>query len=188
MNIYKFIKFFVVVLCLSALFNGCSLPKFSKPDFSKKPIEPNAMKRAQQNVIDGKGMSLFSGKKRGNGDFLFASANPMWKSALDTLSFMSLSSVDYSGGILITDWYSEDDPDEAIKINIRFLTNEIRADGIIVSLYKRNCVNNICSTKEIENELIYEIKDKILRKAVVYKTQDDKISFENRPKKVFRPD
>ena len=101
---------------------------------------------------------------------------------------MSLSSVDYSGGILITDWYSEDDPDEAIKINIRFLTNEIRADGIIVSLYKRNCVNNICSTKEIENELIYEIKDKILRKAVVYKTQDDKISFENRPKKVFRPD
>ena len=188
MNIYKFIKFFVVVFCLSALFNGCSLPKFSKPDFSKKPIEPNAMKRAQQNVIDGKGMGLFSGKKRGNGDFLFASANPMWKSALDTLSFMSLSSVDYSGGILITDWYSEDDPDEAIKINIRFLTNEIRADGIIVSLYKRNCVNNICSTKEIENELIYEIKDKILRKAVVYKTQDDKISFEKRPKKVYRPD
>tara|TARA_B100000780_G_C21073283_1_gene431973 strand:- start:653 stop:1147 length:495 start_codon:yes stop_codon:yes gene_type:complete len=164
------------------------MPKFPKFDKSKKTIEPNAMKRAQQNVIDGKGMTFLSKKKRGNGDFLFASANPMWKSALDTLSFMSLSSVDYSGGILITDWYSEDNPDEAIKINVRFLTNTIRADGIIVSLYKRNCVNSVCSTREIEDELIYEIKDKILRKAVIYKTQDDKSAFENRPKKAYRPD
>ena len=39
--------------------------------------------------------------------------------------------------LLITDWYSEGNPDEAIKITIRFLSNEIRADGLVVNLYKR---------------------------------------------------
>ena len=77
----KFIKF-IVFLCLSALLSSCGM----MPDFSKRPetIEPNARKRAQQNVIDGKGTSFFSSQK-GDGSFLFASSNPMWKAALDTL-------------------------------------------------------------------------------------------------------
>ena len=185
----NFIKFFIVFFCLTALLAGCgSLPKLKKPDFSKKPIEPNARKRAQQNVIDGKGIQLLKNKKKGGGDFLFASSNPMWKAALDTLDFISLANTDYSGGVLITDWYSEGNPNEAIKITIRFLSNEIRADGMIISLYKRNCINNICSTNEIKNNLIFDIRDKILKTAVIYKEQDDKVTFENRPKRVYRPD
>ena len=190
MNIYKFIKFFILILAFPILLNGCaSVPKFPKPDFSKKKvIEPNARKRAQQNVKDGKGIRLFGGGNKRGGDFLFASANPMWKATLDTLSFISLASVDYSGGILITDWYSEENPNEAIKFNIRFLSNEIRADGIIISLFKRNCVNNICSTKEIKDDLTFEIRDKILKKAIIYKSQADKTASKNRPIKQYRPD
>ena len=112
----------------------------------------------------------------------------MWKSALDVLSFVSLANSDYSGGVIITDWYSQGNPDEAIKITIRFLSNEIRADGMIVNLYKRNCVNNVCSTKEIKSDLVFEIKDKILKKAALYKEQGDKIASENRPEKVFKGD
>ena len=190
MNIYKFIKFFILILAFPILLNGCaSIPKFPKPDFSKKKvIEPNAKLRAQQNVREGKGIKLFSGGNKRGGDFLFASANPMWKATLDTLSFMSLASVDYSGGILITDWYSEENPNEAIKFNIRFLSNEIRADGIVISLFKRNCVNNICSTKEIKDDLILEVKDKILRKAVVYKNQADQLAKKNLPVKQYKSD
>ena len=180
-NNNKFIKI-ILFLCLSALLSSCG----KMPDFSKRPetIEPNARKRAQQNVIDGKGTGFFSSKK-GDGSFLFASSNPMWKAALDTLDFISLANADYSGGVLITDWYSEDNPNEAIKITIRFLSNEIRADGMIINLYKRTCVDNACSTKEIKSDLIFDIKDKILKKAAIYKTQDDKRAFENRPKKKF---
>ena len=186
MIIYKIIKGFLVTLGVAGLLYGCgSLPKLPKP--GSKVIEPNARIRAQQNVAEGRGMKLFKSNKN-SGTFSFASSNPLWKASLDTLNFVSLADADYSGGILITDWYSEGNPDEAIKITIRFLSNEIRADGLVVSLYKRSCVKSVCSTKEIKNELSFEIKDKILRKAVVYKTQDDKISFENRPKKVFRPD
>ena len=177
----KLIKI-IVFLWISSLLSGCGIP-----DFSKRPetIEPNARKRAQQNVIDGKGVQFFKNNK-GDGNFLFASSNPMWKAALDTLDFISLANADYSGGVLITDWYSEDDPNEAIKITIRFLSNEIRADGMIVNLYKRTCVNNICSSRDIKSDLIFDIKDKILKTAAIYKEQDDKIAFENRPKKRYR--
>ena len=185
----KFIFTGISVFSLILLLNSCgSLPKIPKPDWSK-PIEPNATKRAQQNVKDGKGINAnIFGSKKGNGEFLFASSNPMWKAALETLSFIPIANSDYSGGVLITDWYSEDNPNEAIKITIKFLSNKIRADGMIVNLYKRNCINNVCSVKEIEGDLIFDIKDKILRKAALYKNQDNKIKRANQPKKLFKGD
>ena len=177
MIIYKNIKFFLLIFAIASLLYGCTQLNRAKP-----AIEPNGKLRAQQNVIEGKGMKLFKSNKN-NGTFLFASSNPLWKASLDTLSFVSLANADYSGGVLITDWYSEGNPDEAIKITIRFLSNEIRADGLVVSLYKRNCVDNVCSTKEIKSDLNFEIKDKILRTAAIYKIQDDKNFKSNRPKR-----
>lgn len=178
-------KFLLTFFSIFILVTSCgSLPKIPKPDGSK-PIEPNARKRAEQNVKDGKGIKLF--KKRGDsGNFSFASANPMWRATLDTLDFMSIASSDYSGGVIITDWYSEGNLDESIKINIRFLSNEIRSDGIIINLYKRICNGNVCSTKQIDNELIFEIKDKILEKAATYKEQSLEEFLENQPKKVYK--
>ena len=179
-------KFLLILLSIFVLLGGCgTLPKIPKPDWSK-PIEPNAQKRAQQNVIDGKGIKfLGSDKNKSSGNFSFASSNPMWRATLDILDFMSIANSDYSGGLIITDWYSEADPDEAIKINIRFLSNDIRADGINIKLYKRNCKNGVCSTNEINDKLVLEIKDKILKKAAIYKELSDKDYIKNRPKKVF---
>ena len=176
----------MAILSLFILFSGCnSLPKFPKPDWSK-PIEPNAKKRAQQNVIDGKGITFPGSASKGNTNFSFASSNPMWRATLDTLNFLSIANSDYSGGIIITDWYSEGNPDEAIKINIRFLSNEVRADGILINLYKRNCKDNVCFTKEIDDKLILEIKDKILKTAAVYEKQDKIDYLKTRPKKRFK--
>ena len=140
MTFYKTIRSLLIIFCISIIFNGCS--KIPKPDWSK-PIEPNAKKRARQNAIDGKGIGipLFDGNKNG-GDFLFASSNPMWKSTLDTLSFISLANVDYSGGVIITDWYSDGNPDESIKIIVRFLSNEIRTDSIKIIVHSKNCKTN----------------------------------------------
>ena len=182
MSFFKIIKSFLIIFCLSIFLNNCT--KFENP-IGKPPIEPNAMKRAQNNVREGKGLQLFKKNKKG-GDFLFASSNPMWKATLDTLSFMSLANVDYGGGIIITDWYSEEDSNESIKITIRFLSNEIRADGMSVSLHKRTCKNSNCVVKKIKNDLIFDIKDKILRKAAVYKTEEDKKVNKGNSKKVWK--
>ena len=182
MNIYKIIKPFLATFCLVVILNGCG-GNF-KPDWSK-PAEPNAKKRAQQNVKDGKGIGIFGSSKNKTTNFMFASSNPMWRASLDTLDFISLANVDYSGGIIITDWYSEENTNEAIKITIRFLSNEIRADGIVVNLHKRTCKNNNCKVKEIKNDLIFDIKDKILRKAAVYKKDEDKNVKKNKIEKVY---
>ena len=188
MSVFKFFKFFLVILSLSALLSGCSsLPKLKKPDWSKGAIEPDGRKRAQNNVKDGKGIRLFKSKK-GNGNFMFASSNPMWKAALDTLSFVSLANADYSGGVLITDWYSEENPDQAIKITVRFLSNEIRSDGLIVSLYKRNCIKDICSTTELKDDLVLDIQRKILQKAAIYKAEKDSKTKESAPKVTYKGD
>jgi hypothetical protein len=165
MNIFKLIKSLLIAFCIPFILTACT-----KPDWSK-PIEPNGMKRAAANAREGKGIQLFKSNKSNN--FMFASSNPMWRASLDTLDFISLANVDYSGGIIITDWYSEENSNEAIKISIRFLSNEIRADGLIINLHKKTCKNNNCTVKPLKNDLIFDIRDKILKTAVLYKVEDD---------------
>lgn len=168
MFLLAFLSFFVLVVSCG------SLPK---PDWSK-PIEPNAQKRAAENAKQGRGIRLFNKDQKSS----FATSNPMWRATLDILDFMSISSSDYSGGVIITDWYSEGNLDESIKLNIRFLTNEIRSDGINISLYKRTCIGTTCSTKQIDDKIIFELKDKILKKAAIYKEKDINTFIDNRPK------
>ena len=85
-------------------------------------------------------LRLFGGEKKG-GTFDFASSNFLWRATLDTIDFMPLASANYSGGIIITDWYSENNNEgESIKISIRFLSNEIRADAIDVNVFLNNVI------------------------------------------------
>ena len=116
------------------------------------------------------------GKQRG-GVFDFASSNGLWRASLDTIDFMPLSSVNYSGGIIVTDWYSENQsPNESIKISIRFLTNELRSDALDIKIFNRKCSNNLinCKFTETDGVLVTELKKEILKKAAVYKEEDKK--------------
>ena len=92
----------------------------------------------------------------GGGVFEFASSNELWRASLDTIDFMPLASVNYSGGIIITDWYSTDqNSNESIKISIRFLTNEIRSDALDIKVFNKKCVTQSnCVTSEKEGNII----------------------------------
>ena len=99
---------------------------------------------------------------------------------------MSLSSVDYAGGLIITDWYSEGSADEAVKITITFLSNEIRSDGLVIDIRKRNCnQNNQCITKKIDSDLNLKIKDKILRRAAALDKELKVKKRKKRPKQLY---
>src|SRR6056300_1017141 len=92
----------------------------------------------------------------------------MWRASIDLLDFTPLSNVDYSGGIIITDWFSDKNTNENeyLKITIKFLSNEIRADGLDVIIHKKVCdVQNKCSTEKIDSSVNNEIKVAILKKA-----------------------
>ena len=109
-------------------------------------------------------MSLL--EKKGSGNFQFASSNLMWRASLDLLDFTPLSNVDYSGGIIITDWFSESSDQDPIKITVRFLSNEIRADGLKIIIHKKICKKiNDCKIVKIDSTLGQEIKLAILKKA-----------------------
>ncbi len=111
----------------------------------------------------------------GGGAFQFASSNGLWRASLDTIDFMPLSSVNYSGGIIITDWYSDNNnPNESIKISIRFLTNEVRSDALDIKIFNRKCDPGSfnCKFTDSEGTIVAELKNEIIKKAAIYNEQD----------------
>ena len=74
------------------------------PDVKDSPINDAEMRK--RNIEEGRGITL-GGKKGGSGNFDFATSNEMWRAALEILDFVPLSTADYGGGIIITDWYSD---------------------------------------------------------------------------------
>ena len=111
---------------------------------------------------------------KSNTNYDFANSNPLWRATLDTLDFMPLVSANYSGGVVITDWYSENNSfDEAVKISVRFLTNEIRSDALDVNIFVRKCGSNLsnCTTSISNNDLKNELTLSILKKAALYEKQ-----------------
>ena len=144
----------------------------------ENPPDPKA--RVKKNLEEGRGFRLDTAMLGGKGgDFMFASANEMWRASLDTLDFMPLSSVNYSGGIIITDWYSDGNSlDESVKISIRFLTNEVRSDALVIKVFYKKC-NQVASCKisQKTGTLSAELKKKILSKATIYKKQNDDKNF-----------
>ena len=111
-------------------------------------------------------------KSKKGGDFEFASSNELWKASLDTIDFMPLASANYSGGIIITDWYSGENQNESIKVSIRFLSNEVRSDALDIKVFYKKCaLNESCAISEKSGKLVNELNKKILQKAAVYKKQ-----------------
>ncbi len=128
----------ILFLASFLLLNSCGIYR----PVSAKDYPPDPKLRVKKNIEEGRGFRLMGGKKRG-GTFDFASSNELWRAALDTIDFMPLASANYSGGIIITDWYSDQtSSNESLKISIRFLTNEIRSDALDVKIFKKDCNAN----------------------------------------------
>jgi len=169
-NFYKTLTILPIILFLLSACNG----KLPGADARKYPADPK--KRIEQNIKDGKSFRLMdlNNNNKSGGTFEFASSNELWRASLDVIDFMPLTSVNYSGGIIITDWYSdEQNQNESIKISIRFLTNEIRSDALNIKVFNRKCTNNLmnCKITESNKILVKELKKEILKKATIYKSE-----------------
>ena len=139
-----------------------------------RKIPANMKERQRQNIEEGRGFSF--GKTFGNnsGEFDFASSNELWRASLDTLEFMPLSLANYSGGIIVTDWYaSESSVNESVKISVRFLSNEIRSDALSIKVFYKKCsMQDTCQITDKTSVLSNDIEKKILTKAALYKEED----------------
>ena len=177
-NLFKNPKLtnFLTILTLITLIPGCGI--YKPVDARKVPVNVN--ERAEKNIQEGKGFRVFDKARKGGGTgvFSFASSNPMWRASINLLDFAPFSNVDYSGGIIITDWFTDDNTEnESLKITVKFLSNEIRADGINVIIHKKKCSNNgQCKVSKIESTLANEIKVAILKEATIIQANDPNTS------------
>jgi len=158
----------IIILFLSLAFTSC---KSGKEFDQNRPI--SAEEKRRKNVEEGGG-ALGNLLKRGATTYEFSTSNPMWRASLETLDFLPLTTVDYSGGIIITDWYSEDENNESVKLTIRFLSNEIRSDSLKIIVHKKICdTKSNCKTLISDSNLIKnELRSTILRKAALLEKSD----------------
>ena len=170
LNLFQKRLFIILLGLIFMIFlNSCGI--WDPADARK--ISPNADERVKKNLEEGKGFTIMGAGKGGGTNYQFASSNPMWRATLEILDFLPLSNVDYSGGIISTDWYNEGtSSDESIKITIRFLTNEVRSDGLKIIIHKKKCnLQQNCTVKKITSALENELQVAILRKAVIFEKE-----------------
>jgi hypothetical protein len=174
----KKFKITIGSILLATTLNSCN-GKLPGGDAREFPDDPKL--RVKKNLEEGRGFRLSDtmGKISGGGIFEFASSNELWRASLDTIDFMPLASVNYSGGIIVTDWFSSDqNSNESIKISIRFLTNQIRSDALDIKVFNKKCITpSNCVTSEKKGKINTELKKKILKTAAFYEAEKKTKTF-----------
>jgi len=169
----KLITIFTVYFVIFQTLVSCGI--YRPVDAKKYPPQPEL--RVKNNIEEGRGFRLMTGFKNDgkNGKFEFANANPLWRASLDVIDFMPLLSVDYGGGVIITDWYGEENENDSIKISIQFLSNEVRSDALNIKVFKKKCISlSNCKVIQSQSNINEELRVAILKRAAQYKTDDIK--------------
>ena len=180
---HSFLKKFSYLILILLFLTQCGL--YKKTDARKVPV--NAKDRVQKNLEEGRRIKFGNLGNPRSGEFEFATSNEMWRATIDILDFMPFDNADYGGGVIITDWYKADASNDSIKIMVQFLSNEIRADGLKVIVYKKSCkmLNGVtnCSTNSQESIIGQEIKLAILKQASKIKNESTDKNVEEFRKK-----
>ena len=168
-NLMKFYKFLALSIIAIMALNSCKALKPKWVDTRNVPTD--ARERARKNIEEGRGVTFGSlGNKKTT--YQFSSSNPMWRASLEVLDFIPLTTVDYSGGVIITDWYNDNAGNDAIKVTVRFLSNEVRTNSIKVVVHKKTCDNNQnCATNKIDSKIEEELVVSILKLAAKFEKE-----------------
>ena len=166
----RLIKILLLLQLIISL-NSCGPFAYKKVDARKVSWDPK--ERVKKNLEEGKGFKLFDSEKQLSTTYEFASSNELWRATLDIIDFMPLTTANYSGGIIVTDWYSDNQNlNENVKITVRFLTNEVRSDALDLKIFYKKCdSSNKCKIIENDGNLSKELKKEILKKATIYQQQ-----------------
>ena len=169
LQLMKYTKFILIFTFLSLISCG----GFKKVDQRQMPDTAKA--KARKNIEEGRGAGIGNLiKRRNNTNYEFSTSNPMWRASLETLDFLPLTTVDYSGGMIVSDWYTDSSSTkESIKISIRFLSNEVRSESLKIIIHKKTCSDSMnCKVVLMPNTKIKEeLHSAIVRKAALLEKQ-----------------
>ena len=168
----KNLKNFVLFTLIFYLFHSCGI--YRKTDQVNQP--GTAFEKAKKNVEQGSGISIKGITGGRSTTYEFSTSNTMWRASLEVLDFLPMSVVDYSGGMLITDWYSDEvNSNSSLKITIRFLNNEINTNSLKVTVHEKNCITvSNCNIKILDSRLKEELIASILKQAAILEQETKK--------------
>lgn len=169
-HLYKNLKYILIVFVFFN-FQQCGIYKKT----NSRDISTNANERARKAVQEGRGVGIGSILKGRGTNYEFSSSNPMWRASLEILDFLPLTVVDYSGGMLITDWYNDEaNSNNSLKITLRFLSNEIRSDSIKIIVHEKKCKQNNCTVRILDSRIQEELLTSIIKKAAILDRESKK--------------
>ena len=166
-----------IMLLVTCIFFIFSCSKNEQINDDQGYIEPNLKKRIEDARNKSGGIFGDIGKSSNKQNTVdFSSSNVLWRATLKSLEFLPLMNADYSGGVIIYDWYSNPSkPSEQINISVQFLNNELRSDSIKIIAHKKNCENiNKCSNLEVDQQFALSIKEGIINSARLIKIEESK--------------
>ncbi len=165
-------KLILLAIFIFSLLNTCGI--YEKVDTRETPV--NAQERAKKNVEEGRGIGIGGIVGGRSTTYEFSTSNPMWRASLEVLDFLPMSVVDYSGGMLITDWYSDEfNSNSSLKITIRFLNNEINTNSLKITVHEKNCITvSNCNIKILDSRLKEELIASILKQAAILEQETKK--------------
>ena len=171
-------KFFLtnLLIFIFLIVSACSVPNALKPKKVDPSIPAGAKERARKNIEEGRGVSLKGAFGKRGTNYEFSTSNPLWRASLEIIDFMPLTTVDYSGGIIITDWYSDsNNSNDSIKITVRFLSNEVQSNSLKIIVHNKKCkTSEVCSINEIDSNIKFELQKSILAKAATLELESKK--------------
>ena len=167
----KVIPAFLILLILSS----CGGFKLPKPGDARKS-SPSGKERARKNIEEGRGISIGGALGGRKTTYEFSTSNPMWQATFDVIDFMPLVTVDYAGGMIITDWYADaNTTNDSLKFTIRFLSNEVRPDSLKIIIHKKTCkTQSNCIVQKIASNLEDTIRSQIITKAAALEAASKK--------------
>jgi hypothetical protein len=174
MSFFKNIpKYQYILLFLVAFLSHCA--KTDPVTGEKILIETDARKKSRDFVEKQGGLFGDIGKSSSGTNFEFSTSNVLWRATLKSLDFLPVANADYSGGIIVYDWYSNKEDKHSIKISVRFLSNELKSSSIMVAGHKKICDDlGKCFIEKLNNKFTDEIKESIISSAREIKIEDAK--------------
>ena len=137
--------------------------------------ETDTAKKAREFAAKQGGLFGDIGKNNSGTNFEFSTSNVLWRATLKSLDFLPLANADYSGGIIVYDWYSNKGENQSIKLSVRFLSNELKSSSVVVAGHKKICDDQgKCFIEKLDNKFTEEIKESVISTARLLKIEDTK--------------
>jgi hypothetical protein len=142
------------------------------------PTYPQSQKSGRfkkgESIFGDGGLDLFGGKKKDEKGSGIGVNAYLWRAALDSLSFMPMTSADPFGGTIITDWHSPGNVvDERLKANVIILDRQLRADSVRVSLFRQVRSGEEWVDAPVPQNAERQLEDTILTRARELKVQQE---------------